>query len=244
MTFAPRITWSSHLVRRTAFMTLLPLAGMAYTLASSGQDTHYMVPIIFAGIMGFVSNMAIAECHGLIMETFDTSDLQPGANSRHRLQSLPDQTKRKRTTYSSYPRVSAGFFVAQSLAFLLAAAATGIGGIVVRGVGAQKATGITAGILFGLTILLTLSLWRYSSKQVIPNELFGTQRANTPGIQDSTTSLQSTQSWRAVIIGNPSGKIRRMSMLELGGLSRWTEIRRLNRLLNRTTTQGLNTGWR
>lgn len=36
--------------------------------------------------------------------------------------------------------------------------------------------------------------------------------------------------WRPIIIGNPSGTTRRMSLLEFGRLSRWSEIRRWNRL--------------
>lgn len=204
-----------------------------------------MVPIVFAGLIGYVSNLAISECHGLIMEAFDVSDLQPGVNSRHRLQSLAPSTLRRRTTYSSYPRVTAGFFASQTIGFLLAAAATGVGGILTRQVGAQKATGITAGILFFLTILLTMALWRYKSVQVIPNHLFGTNFGGAEADKrHSMASMQSDKSWRAVIVGNPSGKIRRMNLLELGGLSRWTEIRRLNRLLNRSTTQPLNPGWR
>ena len=241
MTFQPRVTWTSHMVRRAAFMVVLPLAGLGYTFGSAGTRVHFMVPIVLAGLIGYVSNLAIAECNGLIMETFDTSDLQPGVNSKHRLQSLPLSTRRRRTTYSSYPRVSAGFFVSQTLGFLFAAAATGVGGIVTRRVGAQKATAITAGILLGLTLLLTVSLWRYKSVQVIPNSLFGAAESDK---RDSMTSMHSDGTWRAVIIGNPSGKMRRMSLLELGGLSRWTEIRRLNRLLTRATTQPLNPGWR
>ncbi|KAI9725621.1 MAG: hypothetical protein M1828_002906 [Chrysothrix sp. TS-e1954] len=240
MTFQPRITWTSHMVRRAAFMIVLPLAGIGYAFASAGTKIHCSVPIVLTALIGYVSNLAIAECNGLIMETFDTSDLQPGANSKHRLQSLPLSTRRRRTAYSSYPRVSAGFFVSQSLGFLFAAAATGVGGAVTRNVGAQRATAITAGILLGLTILLTISLWRWKSVQVVPNTLFGAADDK----RDSITSTQSDTTWRAVIIGNPSGKMRRMSLLELGGLSRWTEIRRLNRLLNRSTTQPLNAGWR
>lgn len=255
MTFRPRITWSSHLVRRILFMVLLPIAGIAYTLASKGNTVSFMVPIVFAACIGYISNLAIAECIGVVMETFDTSDLQPGSNSRHRLQSLPPSEKNRRTAYSSFPRVSAGLFVAQSFGFFLAAAATGVGGAVTRKVGAQKATAITAGILAGLTLLLTIVLWRYKDVQVIPNELFGqyfgSARGPAAGAHDdgpqrrgSTTSIRSDRSWRAVIIGNPSGKLRRMNWLELGSLSRWTEIRRLNRLLNRSTTQPLNPGWR
>ncbi len=242
MTFEKQVTWTSHMVRRFIFMIALPLAGLAYTLASAGSHVHYMVPIIFAAVIGFFSNLAIAECHGLIMETYDTSDLQPGSNSKHRLMSLPPATKRRRTAYSSYPRISAGFFVSQSLAFLFAAGATGVGGAVTRHVGAQKATAITAGILLGLTLLLTLALWRFKSVQVIPNSLFGSAPFGSDR-RPSVESMGSARSWRAVVIGNPSGKVRKMSWLELGSLSRWTEIRRLNKLLTRSTTQGLTAGW-
>lgn len=225
-------------------MTALPLAGLAYTLASEGDRVPFMVPVVFAALIGYISNLAIAECNGIIMEAFDTSDLQPGTNSRHRLQSLSPEVKRRRTTYTSYPRVSAGLFCAQALGFLFAAAATGVGGAVTRTVGAQRSTAITAGILLFLTLLLTCALVRFRVVQVIPNELFG-QYFGSAGAEHrkSTASLASDKSWRAVVIGNPSGKNRRMSWLELGSLSRWTEIRRLNRLLNRSTTQALNPGW-
>ena len=249
MTFEPQITWTSHMVRRAAFMTILPIAGIAYTVASASTNKYYMAPIVMAGLIGYISNLAIAECHGLIMETFDTCDLQPGSNSKHRLQSLPSATRRRRTAYSSYPRVSAGFFVSQTLGFLFAAAATGVGGAVTRNVGARKATAITAGVLVGLTILLTFSLWRYKSVQVIPDSLLGNRpvagESGRRGSTGSKTSVSgnSDKSWRAVIVGNPSGRIRRMNLLELGGLSRWTEIRRLNRLLDRDDTEALNPGW-
>ena len=246
MTFEPTFTWTSHMIRRAAFMVLLPLAGVAYTLASAGQHIQYMIPIVFSGLIGYITNLAIAECHGLIMETFDTSDLQPGSNSTHRLQSLPAETQSRRTTYSSYPRVTSGLMAAHSIGFGLAAAATGVGGVVTRKVGAQKSTGITAGVLFGLTILLTMSLWRFKKVQMIPNHLFasGFGSGGATEKRDSLASMKSDKSWRAVVIGNPSGKYRRMNLLELGGLSRWTEIRRLNRLLDKSSTKPLNSGWK
>jgi hypothetical protein len=166
------------------------------------------------------------------METFDTSDLQPGSNTRHRLQSMATIVRRRRTNYSSFPRVAAGFFASQTLAFLLAAAATGVGGTMTRRLGAQLSTGLTAAVLFGLTLLLTVALVRYKRVQVIPD---------SPGAMHHFTMRQSsraglrrvqTNDWRPVIVGNPSGKIRQMNLLELGHLSRWTEIRRLNRLLS------------
>jgi len=70
-----------------------------------------------------------------------------------------------------------------------------------------------------LTILLIGVLWRFKEVQVVPTDRFGT------GL-----SLSGEEPWRPVIIGNPSGRMRRMSLLELGKQSRWSEIRRKNKL--------------
>jgi len=224
------ILWTSHMARRLVFMILLPFAGLAYTLTSPGRKMHFMAPIIFAGLVGFLSNLAIAECVGLIMETFDTSDLQPGVNSKHRLTSLPATVRRRRTNFSSFPRVSAGFFVAQSIGYVLAATATGVGGAMTRELGAQLSTGATAAILLGLTLLLTAVLTRFKRVQVIPRPVFGTAEWHEEMGRESM-GKQAEDDWRPVIVGNPSGKFRRMNMLELGHLTRWTEIRKLNRLM-------------
>ncbi|KAL9637393.1 MAG: hypothetical protein Q9164_002213 [Protoblastenia rupestris] len=218
MTFEKRVTWTSHLVRRSIFMIVLPFAGLAYTLSSSGPPVHYMVPIIFAGIIGFLSNLAIAECNGIIMETFDTSDLQPGMTGRPR-RVLPEAIRMKRTNFSCFPRVTAGFAITQTFAFLIAAGATGCGGVVERRLGAQTATAVVAGVLLVLTLLLIGVLWRFKTVQIIPSERFGTNVLSGP-----------EDEWKPVIIGNPSGTTRRMSLLELGTLSRWSEIRRRNRV--------------
>jgi hypothetical protein len=226
MSFERQITWTSHLVRRAVFMLLLPITGVIYTVVSPGIGIHFSVPILFAGAIGFFDALAIAECYGLIMETWDVSDLQPGVNTKHRVQSMSETVRRRRTTYSCFPRVMSGIFVSQSIGFLLAAGATGIGGIMTRNLGAQISTGIAAAMLFILTLLLTGALWRFKSMQVIPNHAFGT-RIGTGEWDES----QVDKYWRPVVIGNPSGKIRRMSLLELGGYTRWTEIRRLNKLI-------------
>jgi hypothetical protein len=226
MTFERQITWSSHLTRRAAFMLMLPLTGVIYTVVSPGFGIHFSIPIVFAGAIGFFDALAIAECYGLIMEIWDVCDLQPGVNTKHRVQSMSVVTRRRRTTYSCFPRVMAGIFVSQSIGFLLAAGATGIGGILTRNLGAQISTGIAAGILFVLTLLLTGAMWRFKSMQVIPNHAFGT-RIRTGEWDESMVD----EYWKPVIVGNPSGKIRRMSLLELGSFTRWTEIRRLNHLI-------------
>ncbi len=199
-------------------MISLPFAGLAYTLSSGGQPTHYMVPIICAGLIGFLSNLAIAECQGIIMETYDTSDLQPGMTGRPR-RVLPEEDRKKRTNFSCFPRVTAGFAMVQTFAFIIAAGATAWGGVIERHIGAQTATAVMAGVLLILTLLLITILTRIKVVQIIPSERFGTNILSGP-----------EDEWKPVIIGNPSGTTRRMSLLELGTLSRWSEIRRRNKL--------------
>ncbi|KAK3672777.1 hypothetical protein LTR78_007363 [Recurvomyces mirabilis] len=225
---APRLTWSSHLIRRCIFTLLLPFAALAYTLTAPGPSVNWSSPTIFCGLVGFLSNLAIAECVGLIMEVFDTCDLQPGVNTKHRLQSMTEITRRRRTNYSSFPRVCAGFFAAQSLGFFFAAAATGVSGIITRALGAQVAVACVAGILLIITVFFMCVMFRCREVQVVPNGVFdrATRKGSVawgPGADDPE--------WKPVIIGNPSGKMRRVNLLELANLSRWTEIRRLNKLV-------------
>ena len=76
---------------------------------------------------------------------------------------------------------------------------------------------VTAGILLFLTILLTAVLWRFKKVQAIPNHAFGTRRNMAAG-GDEMAGF-GTDDWKPVIIGNPSGKMRGMTVLEIGGLS-------------------------
>ncbi|EMC99297.1 hypothetical protein BAUCODRAFT_146258 [Baudoinia panamericana UAMH 10762] len=223
---SPRFTWSSHLIRRCTFTLLLPFAALGYTLTAPGPSINWSGPTIFAALIGFLSNLAVAETVGLIMETFDTCDLQPGSNQKHRLQSMAETTRRRRTNYSSFPRVCAGFFAAQSLGFFLAAVATAVSGELTRALGAQIAISTVAAILLVITVLFILVMVRWKEVQVIPNSVF--ERATKKG---SVAWGADDPEWRPVIIGNPSGKMRRVNLLELGSQSRWTELRQLNKLI-------------
>lgn len=218
MTFQSFVVWSSHLVRRITFTSLLPVAGAAYTLASKGTSISVVVPSFFAGCVGFLSNLALAECQGIIMETFDTSDLQPGMTGRLGRQPTPKE-REQRTNFTCYPRVSAGFAIVQSLSFCFAAVATGVCGHVERSLGAMQASGSVAGVLLGLTILLTVVLFRFRVVRMIPDA------PPTTGFTTRSKSL-----WEPVILGRPSGTTRKISILESGRLTRWSEIRQKNRL--------------
>lgn len=245
MTFNTKVTFSSHLVRRAIFTLVLPFADLAYTLSSAGPPTPFIIPVLFAGLIGFLANLAIAECNGIIMETFDTSDLQPGMTGRPR-GSSGERTKHKRTNYSSFPRVSSAFAIIQALGFLIGAAATGVGGVAERVIGQQAATGVMAGILLVLTIGFLGVLYRFKEVQIIPShnevDMEKWERERKMSVQRQEEAVRQgapddprpeiEEPWRPVIIGNPSGKTRRMSILELGHLSRWSEIRRKNRLVD------------
>lgn len=246
MTFEKRVTWTSHLVRRAIFTLILPFASMAYTLSSSGPPTPFIIPVLFVGLIGFLSNLAIAECMGIVMEAFDTSDLQPGMTGRPR-GSSGERTQYKRTNYSSYPRISSAIAIIQGLGFLIAAGAYGVGGSVQKRLGQVATTGVMAGILLVLTIGVLGILIRWKEVQIIPDsktgemELWERQRRESIKLQEDAANTgdpaaelaaEEDEPWRPVIIGNPSGKTRRMSILELGNLTRWSEIRRRNRFIN------------
>lgn len=231
-TYKRKVKWSSHLVRRAIFVLALPFAGLGYTLSSGGAHIPFIIPILFAATIGFLSNLAMAECHGIIMETYDTSDLQPGMTGRSR-GSGGNQSTSKRTNYSSFPRVSSAFGITQGLGYLIAAAATGVGGSLTRNLGQQAATGVMAFILLILSVLLLGVLIRFKDVQIIPKSKKDEmdryhQARNNRG--DSYT--QGEEPWRPIIIGNPHHSTRRMCILELGSMSRFSEIRRKNRLID------------
>ncbi|KAL0942577.1 polyamine transport protein [Colletotrichum truncatum] len=246
MTFDKQVTWTSHLLRRTVFAVGLPLAGIIYTIVSAGPPLHPSGPAIMAAVIGFLSCLAISECNGIIMETFDTSDLQPGMTGRQRGDS--DITQKKKN-YSAYPRVTAGFAVCHTFGFIFAAGATALGGMAQRNLGQRVSTGVVAGILFVLTLLLLLGLVRFKEVTIIPeckaDEMDKWTAARRESLKrresvpaeelDEKALFAEEEPWRPFIVGNPTSKTRRVNLLELGGMSRFTEIRKRNKLIDANT---------
>ena len=101
--------------------------------------------------------------------------------------------------------------------FVLGAVATGIGGRVERRFGAQESAGIVAGVLMVLTLALTAILYKWKSVQMIPGG-------------DEHAKPRATNTWEPVILGVPSGLTRKINILEAGDYTRWSEVRRRNRL--------------
>lgn len=227
-----KVSLSSHFVRRSIFVILLPFMGLAYTLSSTGPPIPFMLPIIWAAAIGFLSNLAVAECNGIIMETFDTSDLQPGMTGRPR----SGNKSGKVTNYSCFPRVCAAFGITQGMGFCIAAMASGIGGVAQRHLGQQAATGVMCGVLLILSVLLICVLARFQDVQIIPDsktgELERYQAMKREQYIQGNTGGNAEEDWKPIIIGNPTHIMRRMSVLELGSMTRWSEIRKKNRLVD------------
>ncbi|KAK7403822.1 hypothetical protein QQX98_010419 [Neonectria punicea] len=239
-TLDQKFAWSSHLLRRSIFTITLPLGAACYAAVSSGPPMSLAVPTFFAICIGFLSCLAIAECNGIIMETFDTSDLSPGMIGRQRDASGQIQ---KKTNYSSFPRVTSGFAIIHTFAFILAAGATALGGHITRSLGQRVTSGVVASILFLLTILLLLVLIRFKNVLIIPRSKSAEmdrltqarrkstqRRASMPN--DLRALMEEEVAWRPVMIGNPVGKNRRVNLLELGCMTRWQDIRRKNKLID------------
>lgn len=161
LTIDKKVTWTSHLLRRAIFAICLPVAGVMYAVVSLGPPIHLVFPCLFAAIIGFNSCLAISECNGILMEAWDCSDLQAGMTGR-------SKNGKKKTNYSSFPRVQAGFSIIHSLGFILAAGATSIGGSAQRQLGQRTATAVAAAILLVLTILLFGVLARFKKVVIIP----------------------------------------------------------------------------
>ncbi|KAI1467924.1 uncharacterized protein F4812DRAFT_471262 [Daldinia caldariorum] len=227
MTFDRSVTWTSHLVRRAIFIIVLPIAGILYTIVSSGPPIHLAFPCSLAAIIGFLSCLAIAECNGILMETWDCSDLQPGMTGRTRL----GKDGIKRTNYSSFPRVTAGWNIIHSIGFILAAGATGIGGIVTRSLGQRAATGVVASILFLHSLLLLAVFARFRRVQIIPNSKSLEMERWTEERRDS---LRRRASAIAAAKANGVKDVSEITEeVELGSLTRWSEIRKKNRLIDK-----------
>jgi hypothetical protein len=176
------------------------------------------VPAIFTGLVGFAANLATAECYSLMMRTFDTSDLQVGMNGRPDKKPLDATIRAQRTNFTCYPRVSAAIAVTQFFKFLFAAVATAIGGRVERRYGAAETAYIVAAVLLALTLALTAVMYKRKVIQTFPTRSQQRETENTE------------EGWEPVVLGEPNGLTRKINILEAGTYTRWSELRRRNRL--------------
>ncbi|KAJ2998937.1 hypothetical protein NUW58_g168 [Xylaria curta] len=225
MTFDKKIIRSSRVVRRSIFTLVLPIAAIIYTVVSTGPPVHVFLPSFFSAMIGFLSCLAISECNGMLMEAWDCSDLQPGMTGR----SKSSKDSHKRTNYSSFPRVTAGWNFIQSLGFIFAAGATGLGGSVTRQLGQREATGVVAAILFALTLLLLGALIRFKRVQIIPD---CTCSEMDQWKKERRISVHNWAAAMAAAKENGTKELNNIPEDDLGALTRWSEIRKKNSLID------------
>ena len=80
----------------------------------------------------------------------------------------------------------------------------------------MQAAAIVASVLLFLTLVFTVVVVRWKSVQMIPAR--------------HDRRVDDDSEWRPLVLGRPSGLTRKLSILEMGEQSRWSEIRRRNNL--------------
>ncbi|KAG9232295.1 hypothetical protein BJ875DRAFT_443302 [Amylocarpus encephaloides] len=118
----------SHTIRRAIF----------------APDSRFVL-ILIANQRGFLSNLTMPECHGILRETLDSLGPALGMAGRAR-GSSGDKAKGKSTNHSSFPRVASAFAITRSFGHLFSAISIGVGGSGTRQLGRQAATGVMAGV--------------------------------------------------------------------------------------------------
>lgn len=198
---------------------MLPIASMALAISAGGPPTHYIAPIIFAALVSFSGTLAIAECHVLLMDNFDTSDLpeialssisgstSQGASST----GLPHGTQRPIAIENpdvpdnfttSHPTVTSGLAIFHGLSFVFAAAAVGFSTYIIDGIGIRGGLGVYTALTALFSAALAAVLWRRKGARML--EVFNVDDGSQ-GMGDGV-------------------RICRISLLQQGKLSRWSEV--------------------
>lgn len=178
------VRMGQHHYRSSLYLStiLLPLSGLGFTMSATGPPTHFMLPVAFAAVACFSGTLAVAECHILLWDNWDVSDLpearlgnsgsvSSGASQGGR----PHGTSRPAMLQdagdagfmTAHPAISAGMAIFHSLALLTAALAFGIAGRIEETIGVRNGVAIWVGIGFLLTLCLGVVLWRGRGQRVL-----------------------------------------------------------------------------
>lgn len=216
MTMGEPISWHSRHLRQAILTLLLPLATLGLALSMAGRSVHFLIPTVLTGLVAFLTTAAMTECYGVITDTYDVPHL-PTSGLGHRTGSqTADIAELERSSNSPTRRIGAAWAIVQASAFMLAAAGTAAGGMVKDRFGIQAAAGIAAGVSLVLTISLLAVLWPWKIVHIIPSAPLSV------GTHGDEAERQ------AAVVDLPESRTRKMNLLELGPLSRWTEMRRLH----------------
>lgn len=212
-----------HPYRAVFFISifLVPAASLAFTISATGPPIHFVVPVFFAGLVVFSGTLAIAECHLIIMENFDISNLpEPLLSSGSGSTSYgggkggrPHGTQRPSSLVGSnddfttcHPAITAAFGIFQFVSLASIAGAIGWSRYISEGIGVKYGLGIFTGITFLVTIALVGVLWRWNKVRVL--EVYADQDSEYGSGAGVTEEV----------------RVCKISILQKGQLTRWSEV--------------------
>lgn len=149
---------------------LLPLSAIALTASTASRSVHAAGPIVLAAIVAATGVMVITECHLLLMDNYDVSDIPDSQLSRN--SSLENAnafgTENGRdhppqppsTIRTAHPCLASAFIIVHSFSFVFAAFAVGISAPIVDGIGIPRGFAVATAIMVLLTGALVGVLWR------------------------------------------------------------------------------------
>lgn len=215
-----------HPYRTALFISvfLVPSASLGLTISAAGPPVHFIVPAFFAGLVTFSGTLAIAECHLIVMENFDISNLpEPllssgsGSTSHgvsdggrlHGTQRPSSLVGSNDDFITCHPAITAAFGILQFMSLIAIAGAVGWSRSIAEGIGVKYGLGLFTGITFLMTIALVGVLWRWKEVRVL--ELYANH--------DSEGRL-----------GEPEARVTeeirvcKISILQKGRFTRWSEV--------------------
>ncbi|KAL7273664.1 hypothetical protein RUND412_003460 [Rhizina undulata] len=223
---------------------LLPLSSIALTISATGPPTPFMLPVFFAALTTFAGTLAIAECHLLLFDNFDVSDLPElmsfrsgsvsrgsgnGPHGTQRPASLALAVGAADGFTTCHPTISAGVAMFHFLAFIFAAGAIGWNVYVREDMKTRQGLGIYSGVTVAVTVAFVAFVGRWWKVRVL--EVFDSadgdgreergdmgreEREDTGGVEDGSREEGSR--------GSMSVRVCRVSVLQRGDWTRWSEV--------------------
>ncbi|KAK6209279.1 hypothetical protein LQW54_006383 [Pestalotiopsis sp. IQ-011] len=87
---------------------------------------------------------------------------------------------------------------------------------------------------------MEMDVWIAERRETLRRRATVIADAKAAGRKDLKNIPEVEVGWKPLVVGNPLDKHRRVNILELGALTRWTEIRKTNRLVDQGAHSHLN----
>ncbi|KAI1380993.1 hypothetical protein F4677DRAFT_452593 [Hypoxylon crocopeplum] len=235
------VALSLEMLRQPGFVIMAVYSAWIYAqvvliivLLGSLSSRHYHFRSPFVGAA--VSSVAVG---ALAAVPFQMANVFSRSRSTGPLTN--SMTFDKKVTWTSHLVRRAIFIIVLPIAgvligFIFAAGATGIGGMATRSLGQRAATGVVAAILFFHSLLLLCVFARFRQVQIVPNskstEMDRWTKERRDSLRRRASAIAAAKANGLDVSEIPEEDFRRMNILELGSLTRWSDIRKKNRLID------------